>query len=52
MRNQWIDWYNTEQSSDVLDHVQIKTIGSYEKWVHTYDFSENGEFLMDHSKEF
>lgn len=46
-----INWkYYAEKSSEALDHFQIKTFGPYEKWEHTYDFSENGEFALDHSK--
>lgn len=42
--------FYTEKTSEALDHFQIKTFGPYEKWEHTYDFSENGELVLDHSK--
>lgn len=41
----------TENSSEVLDHFQIKSTGLYEKYEHTYDFSENGDLILDHSKK-
>lgn len=39
-----------EKSSENLSHFQIKTFGPYEKWEHTYDFSEDGELIVNHSK--
>lgn len=40
----------TETSSGTRDNFQIKTIGPYDKWEHTYDISENGELILDHSE--
>ncbi|KAG4068656.1 hypothetical protein HA402_002347 [Bradysia odoriphaga] len=37
-----------ENSPDVVDHFQIKTFGPYEKWEHTYDFSDTGALVVDH----
>ncbi|XP_037028543.1 uncharacterized protein LOC119068841 isoform X2 [Bradysia coprophila] len=38
-----------EKSPNVVDHFQIKTFGPYEKWEHTYDFSDNGAVVVDHT---
>lgn len=39
-----------EKSTEPVNQFQIKTLGPYKKWEHTYDFSENGELVMNHSK--
>ncbi|KAG4073057.1 hypothetical protein HA402_009476 [Bradysia odoriphaga] len=41
--------YVEEQSSEALDHFEIKTFGPFEKWEHTFVFSENGELVVDHT---
>ncbi|XP_037038573.1 uncharacterized protein LOC119076048 [Bradysia coprophila] len=38
-----------EQSSEALDHFEIKTFGPFEKWEHTFVFSANGVLALDHS---
>ncbi|XP_037047370.1 uncharacterized protein LOC119082102 [Bradysia coprophila] len=37
------------ESPDVLNHFQIKTFGPYEKFEHTYDFSEDGTNIVSHT---
>ncbi|KAJ6638206.1 hypothetical protein Bhyg_10939 [Pseudolycoriella hygida] len=37
------------ESSETLDKFQIKTLGPYEKWKHTYDISEIGDKVIDHT---
>ncbi|KAG4078044.1 hypothetical protein HA402_002095 [Bradysia odoriphaga] len=39
----------TEISPNVLSHFEIKTFGPYEKFEHTYDFSEDGTNIVSHT---
>lgn len=44
------NFFYAEKLEKTVDGLQIKTLGPYSKWVHTYSFSENGETATDLSK--
>lgn len=44
--------YFCADTSKTSDNYQIKSFGPYGKWEHIYDFSEDGEIVLDHSKTY
>ncbi len=43
-------FYISETPEKSLDYLQIKTLGPYAKWEHTYTFAQNGDTATDLSK--